>query len=59
MIAPRIMRRSLNLDPMITIISALIGGTLLGVVGALVAIPMGAAAVIIYREVVVPRQDAV
>ena len=56
-VAPRIMRRSVNLDPMITIISALIGGTLLGVVGALVAIPMGAAAVIIYREVVVPRQD--
>ena len=57
-VAPRIMRRSLNLDPMITIISALIGGTLFGVVGALVAIPMGAAAMIIYREVVVPRQDA-
>jgi predicted PurR-regulated permease PerM len=58
-IAPRVMHRSLNLDPMVTIISALIGGTLLGVVGALVAIPMGAAAMIIYREVVVPRQDAV
>jgi predicted PurR-regulated permease PerM len=57
-VAPAIMRRSLNVDPMITIISALIGGTLLGVVGALVAIPMGAAAVIIYREVVVPRQDS-
>ena len=57
-VAPRIMRRSLNLDPMITIISALIGGTLFGVVGALVGIPMGAAAMIIYREVVVPRQDA-
>lgn len=57
-IAPRIMRRSLNLDPMITIISALIGGTLFGVVGALVGIPMGAASMIIYREVVVPRQDA-
>ena len=57
-VAPRIMRRSLNLDPMITIISALIGGTLFGVVGALVAIPMGAAAVIIFHEVVVPRQDA-
>ncbi len=57
-LAPRIMRRSLNLDPMVTIISALIGGTLLGVVGALVAIPMGAAAVIIYREVIVPRQEA-
>lgn len=57
-LAPRIMRRSLNLDPMVTIISALVGGTLFGVVGALVAIPMGAAAVIIYREVIVPRQDA-
>ena len=56
-VAPRIMRRSLNLDPMITIISALIGGTLLGVVGALVAIPMGAALVIIFREVIVPRQE--
>lgn len=58
MIAPRIMSRSVNVAPMVTIVSALIGGTLLGVVGALVAIPVGASVVMLVREVVVPHQDA-
>lgn len=56
-IAPRIMSRSVNVAPMVTIVSALIGGTLLGVVGALVAIPVGASVVMLVREVVVPHQD--
>ena len=57
LIAPRVMRRSVDIAPMVTIISALVGGALLGVVGALVAIPTGAAVVLIIREVVIPRQD--
>ncbi len=58
LIAPRIMSRSVNVAPMVTIISALIGGTLLGVVGALVAIPVGASVVMLMREVAIPHQDA-
>jgi predicted PurR-regulated permease PerM len=56
-IAPRVMRRSVNIPPIATIVAALIGGTLLGVVGALVAIPSAAAVVLIVREVIMPRQD--
>lgn len=42
-----------------TIVAALIGGALLGVVGALLAIPTAAAVLLILREVVLPRQERV
>lgn len=58
-IYPRVMKRSVNVPPSVTIISALIGGALLGVVGALIAIPTAAAALLIMREVVFPRQDRI
>lgn len=58
LLSPRIMKRSVNIAPMLTIVGALIGGTLLGMVGALVAVPTTAAVVMIVREVVIPRQDA-
>ncbi len=56
-IYPRVMRTSVNVPGVITVIAVLIGGTLLGVVGALLAIPTAAAALLIVREVVIPRQD--
>lgn len=56
-IYPRVMKRSVNVPPSLTIISALIGAALLGVVGALIAIPTAAAGLLIMREVVFPRQD--
>ena len=56
-IYPRVMKRSVDVPPSLTIIAALIGGALLGVVGALIAIPTAAAALLIMREVVFPRQD--
>jgi predicted PurR-regulated permease PerM len=56
-IYPRIMRRSVAVPPVVTVIAALVGGTLLGVVGALLAIPTAAAVLLIIEEVVVPRQD--
>lgn len=56
-IYPRVMRRSVSVPPVVTIIAALVGGTLLGVVGALLAIPTAAAVLLIIEEVVVPRQD--
>lgn len=57
-IYPRVMKRSVNVPPAVTVIAALIGGTMLGVVGALIAIPTAAALLLIVREVIVPRQDA-
>ncbi|HEU5159089.1 MAG TPA: AI-2E family transporter [Streptosporangiaceae bacterium] len=56
-IAPRVMKRSVDVQPAVTIVAALIGGTLLGVVGALLAIPAAAAISLIVREVVLPRQE--
>ncbi len=56
-IQPRVMKRSVDVQPAVTIIAALIGGALLGVIGALLAIPAAAAVALILREVVVPRQE--
>jgi predicted PurR-regulated permease PerM len=57
-IYPRVMRRSVNVTDLAAIVSVLIGASLLGVIGALLAIPVCAAAQLIVREVVFPRQDA-
>jgi predicted PurR-regulated permease PerM len=58
-VQPRVMKRSVDVQPAVTIIAALIGGTLLGVIGALLAIPAAAAVALILREVVMPRQEEV
>lgn len=57
-IYPRVMGRSVAVNEAATIVAALMGGALLGVVGALLAIPTAAAVQLVLREVVVPRQDA-
>jgi predicted PurR-regulated permease PerM len=57
-IAPRIMRRAVNIPGAVTVIAALLGGALLGVVGALLAIPTAAALLLIIREVWVRKADA-
>ncbi len=56
-IYPRVMKRSVDVPGAVTVIAALIGAALLGVVGALLAIPTAAAVLLIMREVVVKRQD--
>jgi predicted PurR-regulated permease PerM len=56
-IYPRVMRRSVDVPGAVTVIAALIGAALLGVVGALLAIPTAAALLLVMREVVVKRQD--
>lgn len=56
-IYPRVMQRSVDVPGSVTVIAALIGGALLGVVGALMAVPTAAAALLLTREVVIRRQD--
>jgi predicted PurR-regulated permease PerM len=56
-IYPRVMSRSVDIPGAVTVIAALVGAALLGVVGALLAIPSAAAVLLISREVVVKRQD--
>ncbi|MGN6635667.1 MAG: AI-2E family transporter [Oryzihumus sp.] len=55
-VAPRIMQRTVSVPGAITIIAALVGGTLLGMLGALLAIPVAAGMLLIYEEVLLPRQ---
>jgi predicted PurR-regulated permease PerM len=55
-IYPRVMQRSVNVPGQVTVIAALIGAALLGVVGALLAIPTAAAILLLVRELWVPRQ---
>lgn len=54
---PRIMKRSVDVSPAATVVAVLIGGSLLGVLGALLAIPIAAAVQLVLQEVVIPRQD--
>lgn len=54
---PRIMQRSVDVSPAATVVAVLIGGSLLGVLGALLAIPIAAAVQLVLNEVVAPRQD--
>jgi predicted PurR-regulated permease PerM len=49
-VQPRIQSHAVDLDPFVIVVAALFGGTLLGVVGALVAIPTAAAIQIAIRE---------
>ena len=57
MIYPRVMSKSVDVPGAVTVIAALVGAALLGVVGALLAIPTAAAILLLIREVFVKRQD--
>jgi len=56
-ISPRIMARAVQVPGAVVVIAALAGGTLLGILGALVAIPVAAAIILIVKEVIIPRQN--
>jgi predicted PurR-regulated permease PerM len=51
-IQPQIQKRTVKVHPFVTIVSVLFGATLLGVLGALVAIPIAASIQILIREYV-------
>jgi predicted PurR-regulated permease PerM len=57
-IYPRVMSRSVDIPGSVIVIAALVGAGLLGVVGALLAIPTAAAILLLTREVFIRRQDA-
>ena len=57
-IYPRVMARSIDIPGALIVIAALIGTSLLGVVGALLAIPTAAAILLVVKEVFLPRQEA-
>ena len=57
LIMPRIMRKSLSIPGVVTIIAALVGVSLLGIVGGILAVPIAAAILLILDEVVFPKAD--
>lgn len=57
-IYPRVMRSSVDVPEIVTIVAVLVGGALAGIVGALLALPIAAAVLLLVREVWVRRQDA-
>jgi predicted PurR-regulated permease PerM len=54
-IQPQVQRRTVDVHPFVTIVSVLLGSTLLGVLGALLAIPIAASIQILLREYFDPR----
>ncbi|MEU5566711.1 AI-2E family transporter [Micromonospora musae] len=58
LIYPKVMRRSVHVNEVAALLAALLGVGLIGVVGAVIAIPTVAAIQIILREVVLPRQQS-
>jgi len=59
LLVPRIIGRVVKVPALITVVAVLIGGALLGIVGALVAIPIAAALLLLTQEVLYPRLDEV
>lgn len=57
LISPRIMKKAVSIPSAAVVIAALAGGTLMGVLGALIAIPLAASALLIIREVWMPKQE--
>jgi predicted PurR-regulated permease PerM len=57
LLSPRIMRRTVDVPGLVTVIATLIGGVLLGIIGALIAIPVAAAIKLLIDQVVAPRLE--
>ena len=56
-ISPRIMQKAVAVPGAVAVISVIAGGSLLGVLGALIAIPTAAAVMLLVKEVYIARQD--
>ncbi|WP_460723496.1 AI-2E family transporter [Nocardia heshunensis] len=56
-LVPRIIGRTVEVPALVTVVSVLLGGALLGIVGALLSIPVAAAVLLVIRETVLPSLD--
>jgi len=56
-LSPNIMNRAVSVPGAVVVVAALAGGSLLGILGALIAIPVAASVIMIIKQVVVPRQN--
>lgn len=57
-LTPKVMNKAISVPGALVVIGALVGGTLMGLLGALVAIPVTASILLIIKTVYIPKQDA-
>jgi predicted PurR-regulated permease PerM len=57
LLVPRIIGRAVKVPALVTVVAVLLGGALLGIIGALVAIPTAAALLLLAQEMLFPRLD--
>lgn len=57
-ILPRVMAHAVKVPGTVIVVAALLGGSMFGMVGALLAVPTSAAILMLIREVVIPRQES-
>ena len=58
LLVPRVIGRAVEVPALVTVVAVLVGGALLGIIGALVAIPVSAGLLLLAREILFPRLDA-
>lgn len=57
-LTPKIVGKAISIPGSLVLIGAMVGGTLLGLLGALIACPVVASVLLIIKKVVVPAQEA-
>ena len=56
-LSPWVLRKTVDVSPLVTVIAVLISGALLGITGALLAVPVAAALQLELVEIIYPRRD--
>ncbi len=59
LVVPQVMKKAVGIHPMLVLLAALIGGTLLGIVGVLIAVPVTAAASVIIGSLYQNYSDSI
>lgn len=57
LLVPRVIGRAVQVPALLTIIALLLGAVLLGIIGAVVAIPVAASLQLVIQQIVLPRLD--
>ena len=57
LITPRVMRRTVRVPGLVTVIAVVIGGSLFGIIGALIGIPVAAMIQLVVEEVMFDRME--
>jgi predicted PurR-regulated permease PerM len=59
LVVPQVMKKAVGVHPMLVLLAAMIGGTLLGIVGVLIAVPVTAAASVIIGSLYQKYSDSI